>query len=55
MPDNCFNPIIRKCMLDIPVDAVIRAAKRVIVGNWLDSVPAGVAIGHDCRRAVVSG
>ncbi len=45
MPDNCFNPILRKCMLDISVDAVIRAAKRVIVGNWLDSVPPGAAIG----------
>jgi len=39
MPEECFNPIKRKCMLDISVEAVIAAAKRVIEGDWLNAVP----------------
>ena len=38
MPAACFNPIERKCMLDISVEAVIAAAKRVIHGDWLSAV-----------------
>lgn len=36
IPDACAAEEWGRCMLDIAVDDVINAARRVIVGNWLD-------------------
>ncbi|MGH7931553.1 MAG: glycosyltransferase family 9 protein, partial [Candidatus Binataceae bacterium] len=35
-PLNCTHPEKGRCMLDITVDSVMMAAKRVILGNWLN-------------------
>ena len=35
-PLTCTHPEKGRCMLDITVDAVLSAAKRVIVGEWLN-------------------
>jgi ADP-heptose:LPS heptosyltransferase len=35
-PLECSHPEKGRCMLDITVDSVMMAAKRVIVGGWLN-------------------
>ena len=39
-PLECANPVKSRCMLDIEVDSVLNAARRVIAGPWLGSADA---------------
>jgi ADP-heptose:LPS heptosyltransferase len=44
-PLECTNPVKSRCMLDIEVDSVLNAARRVITSPWLG--PANAADGRE--------
>ena len=44
-PLECANPVKSRCMLDIEVDSVLNAARRVITSPWLG--PADPADGRE--------
>jgi ADP-heptose:LPS heptosyltransferase len=44
-PLECANPVKSRCMLDIEVDSVLNAARRVITSPWLG--PANAADGRE--------
>ncbi len=41
VPGNCVNPDTIRCLRDVTVDAVIAAARGIVIGSWLGEAKAG--------------